>query len=362
VALFASGQLDAAEAAGRAAAAAPGPHLRISRLLTEMILDLKGSTAASAAGNSPRVDALWCSDNDGALHRATEGAMTSCAAAAAEGGCGKLLAGAPRSPPRLWCRESCNMCGAQLEQQLKPGWTAYNPATVPVLFSSLDLDFGESRTQGGNGEYGGSSSNGGGGGGGDSGGDVDEDPCDFDRIDGLSVTAAAFHEKHVVARQPVVLSGLTREWEVQARINALHAGGGAGSAGGAAAAAAGKGGGDRVDGDPGENIHTGAARTGQAYVRSMLGAAVLEGTNSYMNLDRQPRAPSVRAALLLAYSTPSLFGVDLLDTHCFQDLPNRWMLFSGAGSGSAFHIGIAPFLAAHPPLPPQCIVAVGGWW
>ena len=34
VALFASGQLDAAEAAGRAAAAAPGPHLRISRLLT----------------------------------------------------------------------------------------------------------------------------------------------------------------------------------------------------------------------------------------------------------------------------------------------------------------------------------------
>ena len=47
--------------------------------------------------NPVRADFLWCGDDNGALASFTKGAIRDCKKAAANGACGKLTAGAPRS-------------------------------------------------------------------------------------------------------------------------------------------------------------------------------------------------------------------------------------------------------------------------
>ena len=62
----------------------------------------------------------------------------------------------------------------------------------------------------------------------------------------------------------------------------------------------------------------------QRYVRDTLGRSVLNNVNEYINLDRKPADLHIRSLLLRGYTTPPLFGEDLLRTHCFRDLPRRW--------------------------------------
>lgn len=68
---------------------------------------------------------------------------------------------------------------------------------------------------------------------------------------------------------------------------------------------------------------------------------------------------TVRASLLSSYTIPALFGEDLLDRYCYKDLPNRWILFSGAGSGCVcyLHPFKIPFPISLPPLyPPRPVL------
>ena len=71
--------------------------------------------------------------------------------------------------------------------------------------------------------------------------------------------------------------------------------------------------------------------------------------NQYMDLDFPTNTNShqygeVRRDLLRGYSTPALFGKDMLDEHCPKSLPNRWFLLAGPGSGSKYHVDPCEYL------------------
>ena len=101
VVLLESGNILEAERWASAATRVNGNHIRVARVLMETILDAKAAAALSATGNAAasdwRADTLWCGDDDGALQRHTNGALSDCKAEAATGGCGAAAPGAPRS-------------------------------------------------------------------------------------------------------------------------------------------------------------------------------------------------------------------------------------------------------------------------
>jgi len=43
-------------------------------------------------------------------------------------------------------------------------------------------------------------------------------------------------------------------------------------------------------------------------------------------------------AIFTSYAPPPLFERDIAGDVCYSDLPHRWYLISGAGSGSKFHV------------------------
>ena len=101
VVLLESGNILEAERWASAATRVNGNHIRVARVLMETILDAKAAAALVATGNAAasdwRADTLWCGDDDGALQRHTNGALSDCKAEAATGGCGAAAPGAPRS-------------------------------------------------------------------------------------------------------------------------------------------------------------------------------------------------------------------------------------------------------------------------
>ena len=207
------------------------------------------------------------------------------------------------------------MCGEHLEQQLLPGWTASVPqptaAKLAVLShhsckrrSSRDGDVSCSGGGGGGDDGGGDGSDGGGGGGGSDAAKgkvkvvAGESPrdgslvqaCDFKRIDGSNLSQLEFVTKFASLRKPVVLTGMTNSWMIQKWVDALQTSD--------LGTAMRRNSSSSSSSSSSDSTFAGTSDAARAYVRSMLGAAVLEGTNSYMNLDRQPRDVRVHVFFL----------------------------------------------------------------
>lgn len=287
VALLRAGRLDEAGDAAAAAVqlAGNGALRRLARANQRVVEDAQRQPEAP---REHRIDALWCHDADNAtVQRWTSGRFSSCPAATAAGGTGCT------GPAARLCPWSCGQCLAQLAASMPTDWASASPPDMPPL---------------------------------DLGG-----RCDLPRVDARTLGPGEFMQRFVARRQPVLLTGLVdaaqwplRRWVATASALNAHLAPVPRDGGAAAGTATRR----------GVASHAAAA----AYVSGALAAAVANGRNEYVNLDREPRDLDVREALQLAYAVPPPFQQDLLHKHCPRDLPRRWALFSAAGSGSNYHV------------------------
>ena len=250
------------------------PRNRLARLNLQLMADEQRSGDASAAP--------WCADDIVAMQ--STGAFGSCTAARAAGACEKNN-GVGRL--RSICRKTCALCGAELAKRLPRGWREGRLDEPLDLGARCDIDV---RSVVGRG----------------------------------ALTAAEFAERYVRGRRPVLIRGIVEKeaWPAASWAARWTA--------------------SPHDGGHGEQSPTAeraplslAAR----YTLDTLALCNAEHSNAYINLDRSPHDARVRKELLRAYGdNGALTGVDLLAQSCYADLPSRWLLVSGLGTGSGWHV------------------------
>jgi hypothetical protein len=131
------------------------------------------------------------------------------------------------------------------------------------------------------------------------------DRCDFETVEAGDALPHLI-EARLRARRPLLVRGLTAGWAAHAWFS---------SSGGAAD-------------DP-----------TRRHVRGLLARAQRDGRNIYSNLDLEPAAH--RRPLRRSYDAAlggALPNASLLGAHCYADMPSRWILTSGARTGSQWHV------------------------
>ena len=222
--------------------------------------------------------APWCTDDLQSI-----GAYGSCAAARAAGACERTN-DTDRMRLRSICRKTCALCGAGLLARLPRDWREGR------LDEPLDLGA----------------------------------RCDIDVrsvVGREALTATEFAERYVRGRRPVLIRGIIAKeaWP---------------AASWAARWAA-----SPHDGEQGPTTKRASLPLAARYTLDTLALCNVEHSNAYINLDRAPRVARIRKELLGAYGdNRALTGADLLAQSCYADLPSRWLLVSGLGTGSSWHI------------------------
>lgn len=248
---------------------------RLARLNLQLLADETRASAAAAAGGEA---GEWCRDDARAL--AFMGTHASCEGARAAGACDR-----DRSRLRSVCRRTCALCGAGLYDRLPRGWRDRR------LGAPLDLG----------------------------------DRCDLDvrSVQGSNaITAAEFAETYVRGRRPVLIRGLAdlgKSWPSQCWSTSSSW--------------------SRSSTTNRTRFTNCSLHRASDFTLDTLALCNLEEMNAYINLDRDPRDATIRAELLAAYGDNEwLTGLDLLNESCYADLPSRWLLVSGIGTGSNWHV------------------------
>ena len=350
------------------------PQNRLARLNLDLVRDainLKHDEEEKQTGPVDPISSPWCRDDETIfpvqLSGASSAEIVSCAAAKALGACQtpgappgaashqsantilprQLLPAASRLSILDACQQTCRRCGpallADVRRRLgrqwwlskrhgKQGGSASSNATVPTT-TTTSKDSGRYSHL-----------------------DLGDDRCDFDTREVSSLSFAEFSQRYVRGRRPLRIRGLGKdwaafgwgqkwaEWEDSADSHGNAAEGTPSSA------------------TPSTTAAPTSAAAAARWVFERLALANAERRNFYLNLDKSPsRLAAVRAGILDAYSSTKtgartastddqdappppirnpedLTGEDLLAAHCFADLPSRWLLVSGAGTGSSWHV------------------------
>jgi hypothetical protein len=80
------------------------------------------------------------------------------------------------------------------------------------------------------------------------------------------------------------------------------------------------------------------------FLHTELSRSRRQRRNQYLNLDYTPKDQPTREALQRGYELAPFFTGDVLNAACHASLPNRWVMASAQGTGSAWHVD--PFNAS----------------